>query len=350
MPLKVIKRHDRGNALTIVGTVAGQVIRRRAQSDNAKLAAEEAATIEAEILRAAWHGERRGNRTFAEAVKSYVTAEPRSEGDKARLQRILKAVGPSAKLADMTQERLDQLRAEMYPSAAPGTVARGLIVPVRAVLRHAQRRGWCDAPIFETPRQPQGRTAFMTPLEAERLILAAAPHLKPLITFLIGTGARMSEALGLEWKDVDLQGQKATFHADQTKSGARRVVRLPSRVIVSLAHLPRLPERTGRVFLMPDGSPYETSRERGDNGGQIKRGWSGAVRRAGLPEDLTPHVCRHTWASWHYAVHRDLLRLKVEGGWSSTDLVERYAHLMNSGQEDDIKKFLGNMESGCNAA
>jgi integrase len=344
MPLKVIKRHDRGNALTIVGTVAGQVIRRRAQSNDPKLAAEEAAILETEILRSAWHGDRLGYRSFAETVKSYLSVKDRAPGDKARIRRILVAVGPNARLIDMTQERIDQLQAELYPNAAPATVKRGLIMPIRAVLRHAQRRGWCHAPIFETPPEPQGRTAFMTPLEAERLILAAASHLKPLITFLIGTGARMSEALGLEWKDVDLQGQKATFHADQTKSGARRVVRLSSRVIVSLAHLPRLPERTGRVFLMPDGSPYETSRERGDNGGQIKRGWAGAVRRAGLPEELTPHVCRHTWASWHYAVHRDLLRLKVEGGWSSTELVERYAHLMNSGMEKAIETFLGTEE------
>jgi integrase len=74
-------------------------------------------------------------------------------------------------------------------------------------------------------------------------------------------------------------------------------------------------------------------------GGQIKTAWHGALRRAGLDPDLTPHDLRHTWATWHYAVHRDLLLLKVEGGWSSVTLVERYAHLMPQGQDMAIRNF-----------
>ena len=57
------------------------------------------------------------------------------------------------------------------------------------------------------------------------------------------------------------------------------------------------------------------------SGGQIKTAWHGAIRRAGLNPELTPHDLRHTWASWHYALNRDLLALKQEGGWSSVLLV-----------------------------
>ena len=57
-------------------------------------------------------------------------------------------------------------------------------------------------------------------------------------------------------------------------------------------------------------------------GGQIKTGFAGALRRAGLAPSgdergLTPHCLRHTWASWHYALHKDLIRLQLEGGWST---------------------------------
>jgi len=50
MPLTVVRRKSSG-ALTITGTVAGTRIRRRAQSDSLALAREEAAALEAEILR-----------------------------------------------------------------------------------------------------------------------------------------------------------------------------------------------------------------------------------------------------------------------------------------------------------
>ena|SRR5271165_2467265 len=67
MALTITRRKSTG-ALTISGTVAGQRIQRRAQSNDLALAREEAAALEAEILRTAWHGERRGSVTFDEAL------------------------------------------------------------------------------------------------------------------------------------------------------------------------------------------------------------------------------------------------------------------------------------------
>ena len=164
------------------------------------------------------------------------------------------------------------------------------------------------------------------------MVEAAAPHLKPLIVFLVGTGARMSEAMELNWRDDDLAGGRVIFW--RTKGGKRRIAWMSPRVVAALANLGH---RTGPVFLRPDGIPY-TDRER-RYGGQIKTGWAGAIRRAGLAPEFTPHVCRHTWASWHYALNKDLLALKHDGGWSSVALVERYAHLLPAGNEEAIRTW-----------
>jgi hypothetical protein len=66
MTLKVVRRKSTG-ALTISGTVAGQRIQQRAASNRLALAEEEAAALEADILRTNWHGERRGSRTLTPA-------------------------------------------------------------------------------------------------------------------------------------------------------------------------------------------------------------------------------------------------------------------------------------------
>jgi integrase len=50
------------------------------------------------------------------------------------------------------------------------------------------------------------------------------------------------------------------------------------------------------------------------------------LKRGGLNPEFTPHDLRHTWASWHYALHKDLIRLQQDGGWSTITLVTRYAH------------------------
>ena len=241
------------------------------------------------------------------------------------------------KLSEVDQDTITDLSKKVLrPGVAPATVLREIIAPLGAVLHHAQRRGWCTAPYFEAPRPPAGRTLFMTPDEAECLIDTAAPHLKPLITFLLGTGARLSEALYLDWRDVDLTGSRVILW--ETKNGTRRVAALPARARQSL-YLSTMQPRSGAVFRTQSGQPYADTG--GLGGGQIKTAWRSAIRRAGLNPKFTPHTCRHTWASWHYAIRRDLLKLKVEDGWSSVALVERYAHLMPVGYEDAIRKFLG---------
>jgi integrase len=341
MPLKITRRKDRPG-LRIAGYIqlpdGSRVrVRTRAQSDRPELAREQAAALEAQILRDAWLGRRPAARSFAEAVESYLKAEPRARGDQQRLRRILLALG-DVSVADLGQERLQQLQGKLLaPEASPATIRRGVIAPIRAVLNHAAALGWCAPPKFRIPRQPAGRTLYLLPAEAERLLAATAPHLAPLFLLLLDTGARLSEALELDWREVDLGGARVIFW--RTKSGRRRDAPLSPRTVAALAGLP---EREGAVFRWPDRSgrrrrPYADRGRQG--GGQIKRGWSTAIRRAGLPAELTPHDLRHSWASWHYARHRDLLLLKQAGAWSSVALVERYAHLLPAGQAEAIAEF-----------
>ena len=176
------------------------------------------------------------------------------------------------------------------------------------------------------------------------MVEASAPHLKRLLIFLFGTGARLGEALTLDWREVDLVGARVIFLPEKTKTKQRRIAKLPPAVVAALASQPL---RVGTVFRWetnpgnaPAGRRIRTYAER-EGGGHIKTAWNGAIRRARLNPDLHPHCTRHSWASWHYAVHRDLLALKIEGGWATTSQVERYAHLMPQGHETDILVFWG---------
>jgi integrase len=332
MPLRVTRRTGRGDVLTIDGVVNGRRIQRRASTDNFNLAQEQAVAIEAQLLRESWHGPKKGQRALSEAILSYCEAAPRSPGTRKRLRRILETVG-DVSLESIDQDVVTTLRDQLLrPGAKPATILREIVVPLRAVLTHAAARRWCDVPIFA-----EGRTRCMSPAEAQRLIDAAAPHLQPLITFLLCTGCRLSEALQLDWSDIRLIDGKAIVWADATKSGKRRNVDLVPRAITVLT---ALPHRSGTVFRKPDGTAYPVTRDRG-YGGQVKTGWKGAVRRAGLDPKLSPHSCRHSWASWRYCLDPDALRLMYMGGWSSLKLVERYAHMIGSEHREAIEMFFG---------
>ena len=174
---------------------------------------------------------------------------------------------------------------------------------------------------MKRPKQTAGRIRWLQPDEAGRLIEASSDHLRPLMTFLFYTGARVSEAIYLSWANVDLGRTHVQFL--DTKNGDPRGVPLHSRVVADLANLPH---RDGAVFRRPDGQPFSA---KDDSGGQIKTAFRGACRRAGI-SNFRPHDCRHTWATWHYRENRDLIQLMELGGWKSERMVLRYAHVNKS--------------------
>lgn len=61
-------------------------------------------------------------------------------------------------------------------------------------------------------------------------------------------------------------------------------------------------------------------------GNEGTRAWTNALKRAGI-DNFRWHDLRHTWASWHVQNGTSLQELQQLGGWSSFEMVLRYAHL-----------------------
>lgn len=315
------------------GTVRGVRCYETTGTENRALAEAAKAKRETQLFEGALLG-RRVAVSFGEAALSYLEFEPRSERTEADVHRLIEKLGAERSLHEIDQAAADAtVRAMLGADAAPATKRRAVYAPLATILNHAAARRWCERPHFDLPALPRGKTRWLTPAEALRLVAAAAPHLRPLLLFILCTGARLSEALYLDWADVDLPAAKAVFR--DTKNGTDRAAALPEAAVLLLANLP---ERTGAAFRTDDGSPYaDTGRQ---FGGQIKTGFGSACRRAQLRE-LTPHDLRHTWASWAYCLTKDPLLLKHEGGWATLAMVERYSHLVPSDLRYEIHRVWG---------
>ena len=194
-----------------------------------KVAEEIRAKRESDLIEQAVHG-RRATATFAESALSYLEAG----GAKRFLEPVIRHFGVTP-LAKIDQDGVDKGARKLYPNASDATRLR--YTPVSAVLQHAAKRGWC-APLF-----------------LERLIDAGGDHLKPLVQFLLLTGARLGEALWLDWREVDLVRGHVAFL--DTKNGESRGAPLHPRLVATLANLPH---REGCVFRRPDGLPYERTK------------------------------------------------------------------------------------------
>jgi integrase len=316
MPLKLKRRPSRP-FWYMHGTVRGVSIRESTGVADAKAAEAIRARREWEIIQRSIFG-REATATFVAAAVSYMEAGGDDlEGRRRYLKPIIAKLG-SMPLAKIDQAVIEKTARALYPNGSPATLNRQAFTPIAAVLNNAAKRGLCAHRVVDRPAQPKGRVRWITFEEAERLLDACSPHLRPLVMFLLGTGARMSEALSLEWREVDLAAAHVTFL--DTKNGEDRGVPLHARLV---AELRALRHQQGRVFRTNAGLPYA---EKQNAGGQIKTAFRGACRRAGI-EDFSPHDCRHTWATWHYAANRDLIALMKLGGWKSERMVLRYAHV-----------------------
>ena len=118
--------------------------------------------------------------SFQRAALSYLEAEPRGAREREYVARLVAHFG-ATKIGAIDQEAADVAVSKILgDGAAPATKNRGVLMPLKAILNHAARRGWCARPMIEQRSVPRGKTAWLRPDHAVRLVNAAAPHLRPL--------------------------------------------------------------------------------------------------------------------------------------------------------------------------
>jgi integrase len=308
MPLKL---HKRGRIWHVAGSIAGQRIRASTGCHTRADAEAWAIREETAILRRHALGPR-ATYTFAEAALAYM----RAGGETRFLARILEHLGPDARLADIDNATAQAIAADLYPDAAPATINRQVIGPISAIVTMAAENGLADPRKFRRMKARGARTRWLDPAEFDRLDAAAAPHLRPILAGLVGSGARVSELLGA--RATDWHPDTGEIWIPETKNGFPRMVRMPERARDAIA---AVAQPAGAIFRTPKGAPYVI---RAAGGGQILTAFANARAAAGLGADVTPHVLRHTWATWYYAATRDFGGMLDLGGWRTTSTAERY--------------------------
>ncbi len=266
--------------------------------------------LQSSPARAGWQ-----DMSFAKAMTAYID----SGKDTRFLDRLLEHF-QETRLGDIDNVAMTRAANAIYPGRAPATIRRHLYVPVSAIINFVKD---------DKLRAPKGggtRTMFVMPALADAIIQAAttqpSPWLPALITFLFGQGTRAGETFAIDGRDdVSLQGRWAMLR--DPKNGHERRVTLQPRVVAALSVLPNIGE-PGPLFRRFDGKSFT---EKVGRGGQVRTAFARAVENGGGdPKVITPHVCRHSWATWFYAQTKDTLRLKEEGGWLSNEH-ERYVKL-----------------------
>lgn len=273
--------------------------------------------MKVELWRIAKLGEK-PRRTWNEAVVRWLKEQSHKatiETDRVHFRWLDQHLGEKC-LDAITRNALDRITdAKLAEGVSNATVNRVLEI-VRAVLRKCVNQWeWLDrAPNFRMLKEPTRRIRFLAREEAQRLLAALPEHLADMAAFSLATGLRRANVTGLHWTQVDLVRRIAWVHPDQAK--ARKAIAVPLNAEAVVLIRKNLGKHPTHVFSYKGRPIVQVS----------TKAWYAALEKAEI-EDFRWHDLRHTWASWHVQQGTPLFALQELGGWESSEMVRRYAHL-----------------------
>lgn len=170
----------------------------------------------------------------------------------------------------------------------------------------------------------------------------------PYVALLLYTGLRIGELLALTWADIDTDSQvihvrrsltrdeRGEVIGDTTKTKKERIIPYDDTL---KKYLDLLPRHGLYVICRPDGSYYK------------HRGFDGLYYQffddlnAALPDDaepiprMSPHKCRHTFATYMLRSGTDIRYVQALLGHSTIKTTEIYTDVSVDDLRDNIKKL-----------
>lgn len=205
---------------------------------------------------------------------------------------------------DVTSFLLDLREGGEGRAALSAASAARSLVAVRGLHRFLHSEGiTADNPGADVapPRPVQRLPKAISPGEIERLLVAAGAGDSPvalrdraLVEILYGSGARISEAVGVDLEDIDICSGAVRLRG---KAGKERTVPLGQYARAAVEDY----LRRGRSGLSASHS-YSTAVFLNQRGGRLSRqsAWAllqNAADRAGLKNAVSPHTLRHSFAT-----------------------------------------------------
>ncbi|ERI12714.1 integrase [Ochrobactrum intermedium] len=221
------------------------------------------------------------------------------------------------------QEMLDSVIGSLRERGNSNATINRKMAALSKLLRKAHKMGDIfNLPEFVRQKERVGRIRFLEYEEEKRLFAAIKSRCEDsyrLSLFLVDTGCRLGEAIGVTWNDV--QDQRVTFWL--TKSNRSRTVPLTRRARKA-AHIPH--EKLKGPFSML-------------NQVRFRQIWNEAKMEVGLGTDdqVVPHILRHTCASRLVRGGIDIRRVQMWLGHQTLQMTMRYAHLATHDLDSCVK-------------
>ncbi len=314
MPLKLYQRNGIWNYRGTIGPAERRSrLRGSCYTSDKDIAARQIAEIETNY----WKGHFDSPAailTFERAALMYLDA-----GRPSRFLDPIRKHFAGVLIKDISAGKIRQMAIDILPNCSGATRNRQGIVPAQAIINLAAESELCS-PIKVKRFKTDSKIKTPVTLEwLEPFMREASPVIGTLALFMFLTGARISEALAVQWDDISLNG--CTVLIKQSKVSSERISHLPTRLVAAIANLPRV-----------SGRPVFVYRRRAD----ISRAWYDPAKRAGIKR-LSTHCCRHGFATGLLRKGVDVVTVAKLGGWKTPAQVLRtYGHAIDNNKLTDL--------------
>ncbi|WP_414579426.1 tyrosine-type recombinase/integrase [Anabaena sp. CCY 9402-a] len=220
---------------------------------------------------------------------------------------------------------------------------------MKACFKWAMTKGIVSSNPYESIKTHKVKQKVVKPFTAREIKLIIqgfeelAPHYSAFVKFLLATGVRTSEAIGLRWSHLDFdrgliniqeslsrdwEGNGYRRVRKETKTGSERQLKMNDGLRELLLSLPRK-ERDSLVFTTVKGKVI-------DDGNFRERYWVKVLTSVGV-DYRKPYTTRHTMISHAIEQGTPVTGVAYLAGHRDTRMVlETYGHMINKPELPDI--------------
>jgi integrase len=247
--------------------------------------------------------------TVANALKSFLATkaddnlrERYLEDLRGRLSRFAQTFG-ERKLADIASAEIDQWLRELHQSPLSRNTFH---LRLHTLFEYARVRGWVETnPLKDVARAKviQGSPGILSVDQTARLLERAGTDTLPYWVIGVFCGLRTAELERLEWRDIRFEERLVEVPAAKSKTASRRFVTIRPNLAQWLA-----PYRGRQGLVCPDKLYARLLADR---------------KAAGITQ-WPANGLRHSFASYHLALFRDVKDLALEMGHTRSEVTFRH--------------------------
>lgn len=246
-------------------------------------------------------------RVYAESNKNRRTVE-REQNVFSNFLRVLGNV----QITDLTPSLIESFKATRLKEASASTINIEIRV-LNTALNQAVTLGWLSKSEFGSfkqiklpaPEPPE----WLNEQQIQSLLSQADREYQLFLQFLLHTGCRRNEALGISWNDIDLMKRQMVIRGKIGKMGKRRTIPINDVLYEVFLRWPGL--KDGLLF--PDYGPNQVSMK-------FRR----LARDVGIPRGLSLHSLRATFGSTLINMGVDIYTVSKLLGHSSVKVTEKH--------------------------